>query len=55
MSVMQMLRERRAQNEFSSIYLIIVFIIAALLIIAIVKPMFQQARDIAERTPLINK
>jgi len=55
MSFGKMLSEQRAQSEFSSIYLIIVFIIAALLIIAIVKPMFQQARDVAQRSPLVEK
>jgi hypothetical protein len=54
-NISQMLSEQRAQGEFSSIYLIIVFIIAALLIIAVVKPMFKQARDVAQRAPLINK
>jgi len=54
-SLIRLLKEERAQGEFSSIYLIIVFIIAALLIIAVVKPMFKQARDVAQRAPLIDK
>ena len=54
-NILKMLSEQRCQSEFSSIYMIIVFIIAALLIIAVVKPMFKQARDVAQRAPLINK
>ncbi len=38
--------EERAQSEWSSIYLLIVFAIAALLIIALIKPMFKQATQV---------
>ena len=54
-NLIKMVKEQRAQGEFSSIYMIIIFIIAALLIIAVVKPMFKQARDVAQRAPLIDK
>ena len=44
----------RAQGEWSSIYLIIIFIIAALLLIALIKPMFKKSQEIVKRQPLIN-
>jgi hypothetical protein len=37
--------EERGQSEWSSIYLLLVFAIAALLIIALIKPMFKQANE----------
>ncbi len=44
---------QRAQSEWGSIYLIIVFIIAALLLIAVVKPMFTQAQDVGTNHPVL--
>ncbi len=47
-----MLSESRCQSEWNSVYMLIVLIIAALLLITIVKPMFknsqQQIREIKE-------
>ncbi|MBI4044388.1 MAG: hypothetical protein HY392_01645 [Candidatus Diapherotrites archaeon] len=43
----------RAQSEWGSIYLIIVFIIAALVLIALVKPMFKQSQEVALRQPVL--
>ncbi len=47
--------EERAQSEWNSVYLLIVFIIAAILIIAIVKPMFRQSQDIVKNDPVLKK
>ncbi len=41
--------DEKGQSEWSSIYLLIVFAIAALLMIALVKPMFQQSQKIVEQ------
>ena len=49
----RLLAEQRAQSEWGSIYLLIVFIIAALLLIALVKPMFSRSQEIVK--PLVNK
>ena len=46
MSVRDVLREQRAQSEWSTLYMLIVLIIAALLLIAVVKPMFQQSQKV---------
>ena len=45
----------RAQGEWSSIYLIIIFIIAALLLIGIVKPMFKNSQEIVKSQAAVNK
>lgn len=41
--------DEAGQGEWSSIYLLIVFAIAALLLIAIVKPMFKQSQSIVQQ------
>ncbi len=41
--------DERAQSEWSSVYLILVFLIAALLLIAVIKPMFQQSQQIVTK------
>ncbi len=46
--------DERAQGEWSSIYLIIIFIIAALLLIALVKPMFKNSQEIVKNQPVLN-
>jgi len=51
----EILAEERAQNEWSSIYLLIVFVIAAILIIALIKPMFKQSQEIVKRQPIIGE
>jgi len=42
--------EEKAQSEWSALYLLLVFIIAALVLLAIVKPMFQQAQKTVTKT-----
>lgn len=42
----EFLREQKAQAEWSSLYMLLVMIIVALLLIAVVKPMFQQSQKI---------
>jgi len=49
----KLFREERAQSEWNSVYLLIVFVIAAVLIIALIKPMFKQSQDIVQRQPII--
>jgi len=52
MSLQNLLAEKRCQSEWNSVYMLIVLIIAALLLITIVKPMFknsqQQIREIKD-------
>lgn len=48
-------KESRAQGEFNSLYMILVLIIAALLLITVVKPMFRQAQSLGSKTPIIGK
>lgn len=50
----RILVEERAQGEWNSVYLLIVFIIAAVLIIALVKPMFKQSQEIVRNEPIIS-
>ncbi len=47
--LMRFAAEERAQSEWSSVYMLIVLIIAVLLLIAIVKPMFRQSQKIVEK------
>lgn len=49
----KLLQEERAQSEWNSVYLLIVFVIAAILIIALIKPMFKQSQEIVQRQPII--
>lgn len=42
--------DEKGQGEWSSVYLLIVFAIAALLLIALIKPMFQQAGKVYKST-----
>ena len=48
-----LLSEERAQGEWNSVYLLIVFAIAAILIIALIKPMFKQSQDIVNQQPVV--
>ena len=41
----------RAQSDWSGIYMVVVFIIAAIVLIAVVKPLFQQSRKVVTNTP----
>jgi competence protein ComGC len=45
-----LLGEERAQSEWSSVYMLVILIIAALLLIAVIKPMFRQSQSIVQRT-----
>ncbi|MCR4335365.1 MAG: hypothetical protein NUV57_02400 [archaeon] len=51
----KLLVSERAQGEWSSVYLLIVFAIAAILIIALIKPMFKASQGIANSQPIIGK
>ncbi len=42
--------EERAQSEWSSVYMILVLAIAALILISIIKPMFQQSQEVKKTT-----
>ena len=53
-SIRRLLVEERAQSEWNSVYLLIVFVIAAILIIALIKPMFKQSQDIVQSQPVLN-
>jgi hypothetical protein len=44
--------EERAQSEWHSIYLLLVLIIAALILISVIKPMFQQSQKIIPKNPV---
>ena len=53
MRLKRLLSEERAQSEWNSVYLLIVFVIAAVLIIALIKPMFKQSQDIVNSQPVL--
>jgi len=46
----QVLLEKRSQSEWGSLYMLIILIIAALLLIAVVKPMFKQSQQVIKQT-----
>jgi hypothetical protein len=46
--------ETRAQGEFNSLYTILVLIIAALLLITVVKPMFRNSQKLVQKTPIVS-
>ncbi len=54
MGLQSLLLEEKSQGEWNSVYLLIVFAIAAILIIALIKPMFRQSQDIVKRDPVLN-
>lgn len=54
-TIKEIISQERAQSEWNSVYLLIVFIIAAILIIAIVKPMFKQSQEIVKNDPVLKK
>ncbi len=43
-------REEKAQSEWSAVYIILILAIVAILLISVVKPMFQQSQKIVART-----
>ena len=46
----EFLAEEKAQGEWGSVYLLLVLIIAVLVLIAIIKPMFVQSRELVAQT-----
>ncbi len=46
----KLLREEKAQSDWSAVYLILIFAIIAIILISIVKPMFKQSQRIITRT-----
>jgi len=49
-SLGKFLKEESAESEWSSLYLLLVFIIAALLLIALIKPMFRKSQEVVSST-----
>ncbi len=45
-----LLREESASSDFGAVYMILIFAIAALLLILIVKPMYQSAQKTIPKT-----
>lgn len=43
--------DNKGQSEWSSVYLLLIFAIAALLLIALIKPMFKQSQSIVKNQP----
>jgi len=41
--------DERAQSEWNSVYMLIVLIIAALLLITVIKPMFEQSQQVQKK------
>jgi len=46
--------EERGDGNFSSVYMVLVFAIAALALIMVVKPMYQNAQKTIPKTPATN-
>ena len=46
MSLSRLLREESASSEWSSVYMLVVFIIAALVLVALIKPMFRKSQEL---------
>ncbi len=44
--------DERAQSEWSSVYLLIVFAIAALIMISLIKGMFKQTQKVRKNLPI---
>lgn len=49
-SFKKFLKEESAESEWSSLYLLLVFVIAALLLIALIKPMFRKSQEVVSST-----
>ena len=47
----RLFEEERAQSEWGSVYLLVIFIIAALLLVAVIKPMFANSQKVIQRQP----
>lgn len=50
MTRFRLLAEEKAQSEWSSIYMLLILIIAALVLITVIKPMFKQSQEIIKKT-----
>ncbi|MFH1240233.1 MAG: hypothetical protein V1672_03370 [Candidatus Diapherotrites archaeon] len=50
MDLFELISEEKAQSEWNSVYMLIVLVIAALLLIMVVKPMFQQTGKVISKT-----
>ena len=46
---MQLLKEQKAQSEWNSVYMLIVLIIATLLLITVIKPMFNNSQQVQQK------
>jgi competence protein ComGC len=46
---MRVFFEESAQSEWNSVYMLIVLIIAALILITVIKPMFQQSQQVQKK------
>ncbi len=46
-----LLKEERAASEMNSLYMLIVFLIASLLLIALIKPQFRRSQQLVSQTP----
>ena len=46
MSLSVLLKEERAASEWSSVYMLVVFIIAAIVLVALIKPMFRKSQEL---------
>lgn len=49
----EFLAEERAASEWSSLYMLIVVAIAAVLIISLIKPMFKSSQQVVAQSPVV--
>jgi hypothetical protein len=47
----ELIREERAAGDFGAVYMILIFAIAALLLVLIVKPLFQNSQKTIPKAP----
>jgi len=47
------LKEEQASSEWSSVYMLIVIAIAAVLIISLIKPMFKSSQQVVAQSPVV--
>ncbi|MCD6246815.1 MAG: hypothetical protein J7J87_00060 [Candidatus Diapherotrites archaeon] len=50
MSAQNFLSDSRAQSEWSAVYMLLILAIVAILLISVVKPMYQNSQKIVART-----
>ena len=51
----EFLLENNAQSEWSSIYMLVIVAIAAIVIIALIKPMFQNSQQVVQQNPIVQQ